>query len=229
MGGRAVRRVIPGRHRPLPDLTPPEVARFYGCLLVAGHGMLWGGETNNGGYGRFPIWRDGQRIRLLAHRVSFMMATGSDPGQLVIRHQCDTPPCCTPDCFLVGTQADNVRDAVIRRRLDTGGLSAFRAIRIAQAVARTGADRKRCTWCGQVKELADFETARSTPDGRAYWCRVCAAGHQFMPGRATASVRLCLATGTLPRAAGRAPLAVDPRAVRPAGPLPVALSTRRNP
>jgi hypothetical protein len=36
---------------------------------------------------------------------------------------------------------------------------------------------------------------------------MCTAGHQFMPGRATAAARLCLVTGTLPRAAGRGPLA----------------------
>lgn len=192
---RAACRVIPGWYRPLPDLTPAEVARFYGCMLVAGHGMLWGGELNSGGYGRFPVWRGGRRIRLLAHRVSFMLATGKDPGQLVIRHICDTPPCCTPDCFLAGTQADNVRDAIIRRRLNIDGLSAFRAIRIAQSVARTGVACKLCTWCGQVKDLTCFETAVSTPDGRAYWCVVCASAHQFMPGQVTAGDRLRLVTG----------------------------------
>lgn len=176
--------MIPGRHRPLPALTPAEVARFYATMLVAGHGMVWGGETNNGGYGRFPIWRDGKRVRLLAHRVSFMLATGQDPGRLVIRHACDTPPCCTPDCFLLGTQAENVRDAIIRRRLNTDGLSVFRAVRIAQTAARTGADAKLCTWCGRTRPLADFGAAPDSPDGRAYWCCICAARHQFMPGRA---------------------------------------------
>jgi HNH endonuclease len=209
------RRVIPGRPRPLPDLTPGEVARFYASMIAAGHGMVWGGETNNGGYGRFPIWRGGTRIRLLAHRVSFKLATGKDPGQLVIRHRCDTPPCCTPDCFLVGTQADNVRDAIIRRRINVDGLSAYRAVRAAQTVARTGADRKLCTWCGQVKDLADFEPAPQSPDGRAYWCRMCTADHQFAPGRVTASVRLCLVTGKLPRPFDRGPLAADPWATGP--------------
>jgi hypothetical protein len=208
-GAVAGRRVVPGRYRPLPELRPAEVARFYGSMLVAGHGMLWGGETNNGGYGRFPIWRGGQRIRLLAHRVSFLLATGKDPGQLVIRHVCDTPPCCTPDCFVVGSQADNIRDAVIRRRLNVDGLSAFRAIRIAQAAARDGADRKLCTWCGQVKDLAQFEAAAGSPDGRAYWCQQCADVHQFMPGHIAAAARLCLVTGTLPRLE-RAPRAAWP-------------------
>jgi hypothetical protein len=184
--------VIPGRHRPLPALTPAEVARFYRTMLVAGHGMTWGGEVNNSGYGRFPIWRDGKRVRLLAHRVSFMLASGEDPGRLVIRHACDTPLCCTPDCFLLGTQAENIRDALIRHRLNTDGLSVFRAVRIAQTVARTGADRKLCTWCGRIHRLADFEPAPGNPDGRAYWCRECTARHQFMPGQVAVPARLQL-------------------------------------
>lgn len=187
--------MIPGRHRRLPALTPAEVARFYRTMLVAGHGMTWGGETNNDGYGRFPVWRDGKRVRLLAHRVSFMLATGTDPGRLVVRHECDTPPCCTPDCFLLGTQAENVRDAIIRHRLNMDGLSVFRAVRIAQTVARTGADRKLCTWCGRIRRLAAFELAPGNPDGRAYWCWECAAGHQFMPARVGARARLQLLAG----------------------------------
>jgi HNH endonuclease len=184
--------VIPGHYRPLPALTPAEVARFYRTMLVAGHGMTWGGETNNGGYGRFPVWRDGKRVRLLAHRVSFMLATGEDPGRLVIRHACDTPLCCTPDCFLLGTQAENVRDALIRHRLNTDGLSVFRAVRIAQTAARTGADRKLCTWCGGVRRLADFELAPGNPGGRAYWCRECTTCHQLMTGRVAAPAGLQL-------------------------------------
>ena len=208
MAAGTAARVTPGRFRPLPDLIPAEVARFYGLMRVAGHGMLWGGEVNNGGYGRFPIWRGGVRIRLLAHRVAFKLATGKDPGQLVIRHACDTPPCCTPDCFTTGTQADNVADAIIRRRLNVDGLSAYRAIRIAQAAARDGAARKLCTWCGQVKDRAAFEAAPGSPDGRAYWCQACTAAHQFTPGQLPAAVRLCLATGTLPRHLETGPLAV---------------------
>ena len=35
-------------------------------MLVAGHGMVWGGEVNNNGYGRFPYLAGrGKRVRLL--------------------------------------------------------------------------------------------------------------------------------------------------------------------
>lgn len=39
-GSRAARRVASGRYRPLPDLTPGEVARFYRSMIAAGHGLV---------------------------------------------------------------------------------------------------------------------------------------------------------------------------------------------
>lgn len=166
--------------RPLPILSPAEVTRFWSRMRVAGCGLLWGGETNNNGYGRFPIYRSGKRVRLLAHRVSCFLLTGEDPGPSLIRHQCDTPPCCTPDCFLLGTQADNIADAIARRRLNTTGLSAYRAIRMAEAAARAGAAEKTCSRCDQVKPMADFAADAANPDGRAYWCRLCVCEHQAL-------------------------------------------------
>jgi hypothetical protein len=166
--------------RPLPALTPAEVARFCSKLRLGGCGLTWAGETNNDGYGRFPVYRNGTRIRLLAHRVSCYLFTGEDPGPSVVRHQCDTRPCCTPDCFLLGTQADNVADAIARRRLNTTGLSAYRAIRIAEAAARTGARQKICVFCSHLKPMTDFAVVTSNPDGRAYWCRSCTDVHQAL-------------------------------------------------
>ena len=166
--------------QPLPILTPAEVTRYWSKMRVAGCGLLWGGETNNDGYGRFPVYRSGKRIRLLAHRMSCFLLTGKDPGPSLIRHQCDIPPCCTPDCFLLGTQADNIADAIARRRLNTTGLSAYRAIRIAEAAARANADEKPCSRCGHGKPMTDFPIAMGNPDGRAYWCRLCVSEHQAL-------------------------------------------------
>lgn len=157
----------------IPELTPAEIARFYGKIHVGGCGMLWAGPVNNHGYGRFEIYRNGKRVRVLAHRLAYRLSTGEDPGDDRIRHGCDNPPCITPDCLEPGTQADNVRDAVSRGRADTSGLAAFREARIAVAVARIGADEKLCPRCDQTKPMAEFSLSPGNVDGRAYWCKAC--------------------------------------------------------
>jgi hypothetical protein len=157
----------------IPDLTPAEVARFYSKIRVAGCGMRWDGEVNNHGYGRFTIYRGVKRVRILTHRLSYKLATGIDPGRDKIRHRCDTPPCVTPDCLEPGTQADNIRDAVSRGRMDVTGLTAFREALIAGAAERVNAAEKLCSRCGHTKPMTEFARNRSTVDGRAYWCKAC--------------------------------------------------------
>lgn len=157
----------------IPDLTPAEIARFYSKMRLAGCGILWIGPVNNHGYGRFEFYRSGKRLRVLAHRLSYFLATGEDPGSGKIRHACDTPPCCTPDCLEPGTQADNIHDAVTRGRMDITGLTAFREVRAAEAAARIDADEKPCSRCKQTKPMSEFAINRRNADGRAYWCKAC--------------------------------------------------------
>jgi hypothetical protein len=163
----------------IPDLTPSEIARFYSKVRIGGCGLVWAGsDINNHGYGRFAIYRNGKRVRILVHRLSYKLATGVDPGPEVLRHQCDTPPCCTPDCLLTGSQAENIHDAMERGRLNTRGLDAYRAKRDARAAARLEGGRKRCSHCRAVKDLDDFYRASGNVDGRAYWCKACVSGAQ---------------------------------------------------
>jgi len=70
-----------------------------------------------GGYGQVH-WRGkgGQ----LAHRVAYELQIGPIPPGLVVRHTCDNPPCVNPNHLTIGTQADNIADAVRRGRVATG-------------------------------------------------------------------------------------------------------------
>jgi HNH endonuclease len=161
----------------IPVLRPDEIERYLAQLELAGCGLLWTGETNNDGYGRFPIWRDGKRIRILAHRLAWALFTGNDPGAFHLLHDCDIRLCCTPACLWPGTQRDNILDAIRKRRLDTSGLSAYRAIRIAQVAARENAAEKLCVRCRYVQSRADqFAPDERNPDGRSFWCLSCLTG-----------------------------------------------------
>lgn len=74
-----------------------------------GHGgcHIWKGATKPNGYGNF--W-DGERF-WIAHRWS----ANARPGEVVL-HTCDNPSCVNPDHLRVGTQQDNIRDALHKGR-----------------------------------------------------------------------------------------------------------------
>jgi hypothetical protein len=59
-------------------------------------------------------------VKTNVHRFIYEQCFGEIPKGLVVRHKCDTPACINPEHLEIGTQADNIRDAVERNRFAKG-------------------------------------------------------------------------------------------------------------
>jgi hypothetical protein len=102
------------------DPTPSNVnylVRLAQRVFVAASGCwLWEGAKNRDGYG--VVGRRGQMQRV--HRVVYALCVAPIPLRLNVCHDCpegDNPLCCNPAHLFVGTQKENVHDAMLKGRL----------------------------------------------------------------------------------------------------------------
>jgi hypothetical protein len=76
---------------------------------------LWTGAVGNLGYGVIGLGRRDQGIGK-AHRVSWQLHRGKIPSGGFILHKCDQPACVNPDHLFCGSQSENMRDCVAKKR-----------------------------------------------------------------------------------------------------------------
>jgi hypothetical protein len=74
---------------------------------------LWTGGTHKTGYGAFTICK---RKQVSAHRISWEIHHGSIPKGLCVLHRCDTPSCVNPAHLFLGTNQENSKDCVKKKR-----------------------------------------------------------------------------------------------------------------
>ena len=74
---------------------------------------LWTGARTTTGYGHMEVGYSYEK----AHRVSYELHRGRIPTGLSVLHRCDVRTCVRPDHLFLGSQGDNVRDAVRKGRL----------------------------------------------------------------------------------------------------------------
>ena len=87
--------------------TTKDIERFERKVDKAGECWLWTGCRNEKGYGFFRL----QGNSILAHRFAFVVYGGKEPGELLICHHCDNPPCVNPAHLFMGSDQENTRDS----------------------------------------------------------------------------------------------------------------------
>jgi hypothetical protein len=99
------------------------------------------------------------KIHLL-HRFIYEQCFGDIPTGFVIRHKCDNPHCINPEHLEIGTQGDNNRDTVERKRINPvkGSRHPNASIDEEQAIEIM----KRLAHGGKLHEIAaDFNTTKA--------------------------------------------------------------------
>ena len=115
----------PHRHRAYkyghPEVYPriPEQQRFFNKIAVGEGCWEWTGAREFDGYGVFRRQGSG-KTNTRAHRYSFAMFYGVDPGDFFVCHRCDNPPCVRPDHLFLDTPQGNIADAVAKGQTARG-------------------------------------------------------------------------------------------------------------
>jgi hypothetical protein len=78
----------------------------------------WQGAKHKQGYGN--VRYSGKTW--LAHRLSWKIFNGEIPVNAKVCHKCDVMSCCNPNHLFLGTQKDNVDDAIKKQRFKPGKL-----------------------------------------------------------------------------------------------------------
>lgn len=101
---------VPGRGASFGSV--PLDQRFWAKVVKSESCWNWRGSTNRG---RGTININGRPK--FASVISWELAFGKVPYGLVVCHKCDNPLCVRPDHLFLGTQRDNVHDAISKGRL----------------------------------------------------------------------------------------------------------------
>lgn len=99
-------------------LSGEQWHRFWSRVKIGKPDECWPWDKPGHNFGYGSARANGKND--VCHRISYKDCVGPIPKGLVVRHACDNPICCNPNHLDLGTQKDNMDDALIRGRLDRG-------------------------------------------------------------------------------------------------------------
>ena len=86
----------------------PLLERFMSHVQKTETCWLWTGKKSKQGYGDLACFGTG----MIASRLSYELLVGRIPRYIQVNHTCNNPPCVNPDHLYLGTQKENVHDAI---------------------------------------------------------------------------------------------------------------------
>jgi len=99
--------VIPQKNIDLDKMLADETReRFWPKVNMSNECWEWSAGKMKDGYGRFSM---GSKT-FPAHRISYAIHYGIDPGDMLVLHACDNPSCCRPSHLFLGEPTDNMAD-----------------------------------------------------------------------------------------------------------------------
>lgn len=95
------------------EVTKQTLDRFWDKVDKSGSCWFFRNGAVRQDYGVFRL--DGKNIK--SHIASWIIHYGPVPDGLCVCHKCDNRSCVKPDHLFIGTQSDNIKDAVAKGRI----------------------------------------------------------------------------------------------------------------
>ena len=97
------------------NFQPSFEQRFWEKVKKTSKCWIWTGAKDGFGYGIIAIG-GGLKLNIRTHRAVWFLTNGYIPIGMCVLHHCDNPPCVNPNHLFIGSNRDNVLDAVKKGR-----------------------------------------------------------------------------------------------------------------